>query len=247
MALRIGVVSQKGGVGKSTLARLIACEYARAQWRVKIADLDLSQGTSYNWQSRRLQQGIHPEIAVEQFATIDQALRVADAYDLMVFDGAPHATQTTLQISQHCQLVLLPTGISLDDLEPTIRLAHELKHHSVPVSKIAVVLCRVGDSESEIQEARAYIQAAGYTLLEGAIPERTAYRRASDLGRTVTETPYRSLNEKADTVMQAIVDCLEQLETNGGPHGNHQKPKTDKRHTPTRQSTESQLDEKGSA
>ncbi|MBI1930664.1 ParA family protein [Candidatus Poribacteria bacterium] len=80
MALRIGVVSQKGGVGKSTLARLIACEYARAQWRVKIASLDLSQGTSYNWQSRRLQQGIHPEIAVEQFATIDQALRVADAY-----------------------------------------------------------------------------------------------------------------------------------------------------------------------
>ena len=37
MALKIGVVSQKGGVGKSTLCRLIACEYARNGWNVKIA------------------------------------------------------------------------------------------------------------------------------------------------------------------------------------------------------------------
>jgi len=41
MALVIAVVSQKGGVGKSTCARLIAREYAQAGWNVKIADLDL--------------------------------------------------------------------------------------------------------------------------------------------------------------------------------------------------------------
>jgi chromosome partitioning protein len=45
----IGIVSQKGGVRKSTLARLIAREYANAGW-----DLDVSQGTSFNWQGRRL-------------------------------------------------------------------------------------------------------------------------------------------------------------------------------------------------
>ena len=48
MALVIGVVSQKGGVGKSTCARLIAREYAYAGWDVKIADLDVSQGTSFD-------------------------------------------------------------------------------------------------------------------------------------------------------------------------------------------------------
>jgi Flp pilus assembly CpaE family ATPase len=50
MALIVGIVSQKGGVGKSTLARLVAREYALAGWSVKIADLDVSQGTSFNWQ-----------------------------------------------------------------------------------------------------------------------------------------------------------------------------------------------------
>ncbi|WP_193371722.1 hypothetical protein [Polymorphum gilvum] len=40
MTLFIGTISQKGGVGKSTLARLIAREYALAGWNVKIADLE---------------------------------------------------------------------------------------------------------------------------------------------------------------------------------------------------------------
>ena len=42
MALIIGVVSQKGGMGKSTIARLIARELAAQDWEVKIGDLDIS-------------------------------------------------------------------------------------------------------------------------------------------------------------------------------------------------------------
>ena len=52
MTIIICMCSQKGGVGKSTLARLVAREYANAGWSVKIADLDVSQGTSFNWQGR---------------------------------------------------------------------------------------------------------------------------------------------------------------------------------------------------
>ena len=80
MTFIIGVVSQKGGVGKSTLSRLVAREYAAARWSVKIADLDISQGTSFNWQSRRLARGILPEIAVERFGTVEQALKVATGF-----------------------------------------------------------------------------------------------------------------------------------------------------------------------
>jgi len=36
MTVLVGMVSQKGGVGKSTLARLLAREYAQAGWKVKI-------------------------------------------------------------------------------------------------------------------------------------------------------------------------------------------------------------------
>src|SRR6266849_9870650 len=100
MAITIGVVSQKGGVGKSTVARLIAREFATQDWQVKIADLDISQATSYHWRARRLQRGLLPDISIEQYGRVDQALRSSDQYDLVVLDGSPHASQATRDIAR---------------------------------------------------------------------------------------------------------------------------------------------------
>jgi len=211
MALKIGVVSQKGGVGKSTLSRMIACEYARTGWNVKIADMDASQGTSFNWQRRRIEQAVEPQVAVEMFRRVADVEKVTENYDLIVFDGAPHSTQQTLQIAQTSALVILPTGTALDDLEPTIRLAHELYRQDVPRDRLAIALCRVGNSDVENEEAISYIRASGYGLLDGAIPERTVYRRASDTGRAATETSHRSTNDRAAALMQSIVHHLATL------------------------------------
>jgi len=211
MTICIGFISQKGGVGKSTLSKMLAREYASNGWEVKIADMDTSQATAYNWNSRRLRNNIEPAIRVEQFRRVEDVMRVASTYDLVIFDGAPHATKETLQIAQVCHLVVLPTGISLDDLEPTVKLAHELKKEGIPRDKIAFALCRVGNSDPEIQEAREYIQNAGYLILAGEIPEKTGYRRASDLGKTLTETTHATLNKQADLLAQSIINRIQDL------------------------------------
>ena len=77
MTVFIGVISQKGGVGKSTLSRLLAREYAYSKWDVKIADLDIAQGTSNDWKKRREMNEIQPYVAVESFRTVSQALKHA--------------------------------------------------------------------------------------------------------------------------------------------------------------------------
>jgi chromosome partitioning protein len=215
MAIFIGMVSQKGGVGKSTLARLVAREYAKAEWTVKIADLDVSQGTSFNWQARRLQSEITPVIPVERFGTVEQALKIGAQYDLVILDGPPHSTAGTLKIAESAAMVVLPTGLSLDDLEPSVLLAHELVKKGTTRAKISFALCRVGESESEISEARSYIEQAGYTVLKGEIPEKTAYRRASDEGRTLTETRFPTLNGRSDLLVQSIVNHLDKLQKKG--------------------------------
>lgn len=211
MPIVVGVVSQKGGVGKSTLARMIAREFAHAGWAVKIADLDISQGTSFSWQARRLQSGLLPVVPVERFGTVEQALKQRQHQDLLILDGPPHSTAGTLRIAAASDLVVLPTGLSLDDLEPTVLLAHELVKKGVPRTRIALALCRVGDSEGEIAEAQGYIRNAGYELLEGVIPEKTGFRRASDEGRALTETRFASLNGKSDRLAQSIVDRITSL------------------------------------
>lgn len=211
MTLMVGIVSQKGGVGKSTLARLITREYAQAGWRVKIADLDISQGTSTDWKQRREKNKLEPEVAVEPFRTVGQAIKVSSLYDLMVFDGPPHSMSGTLEISRASVLTVLPTGLSLDDLRPSVMLAHELVDNGITTSKILFALCRVGDRENEIEEARTYIKRAGYECASGSLPEKTGYRRASDEGMALSEVVYPSLRERADEIAQSIIDHVEQL------------------------------------
>lgn len=213
MTLYIGVVSQKGGVGKSTITRLLAREYAAAGWDVKIADLDVSQGTSTDWKQRRDVNGIQPVVAVEPFRTVTQALKHAQVYDLIIFDGAPHSTQAALEIARNSHLVILPTGLALDDLKPSILLAHELVQAKISEDKIIFALCRVGDRDSEIEDARSYIRKAGYNILTGSIPEKTAYRQASDIGRAISEVTFRTLKQRAEEVAQSVIDRLSKENT----------------------------------
>lgn len=208
MTVMIGMVSQKGGVGKSTLSRLIAREYASAGWNVKIADLDISQGTSTDWKQRREQSGLHPEVAVEPFRTVAQAMRVAPLYDLLVFDGPPHSMAGTLDIARASDLVVLPSGLALDDLKPGVLLAHELVEAGIEAGRVIFALCRVGDRDNEISEARSYIRKAGYDSLAGSLPEKTAYRRASDEGRAASEVVFPTLRERAERLAQGIIDLV---------------------------------------
>ncbi|MEX3945981.1 ParA family protein, partial [Paraburkholderia sp. BR10937] len=60
MASVIAFVSQKGGVGKSTLARALARETAAGGLKTKVADLDTQQGTTVDWHRTRMDAGIEP-------------------------------------------------------------------------------------------------------------------------------------------------------------------------------------------
>lgn len=210
MAQVIGIISQKGGVGKSTLTRLLAVEYARNEFSVKIADMDLSQGTTTEWNRTRMTRELEPLVSVEQFNSVNEALKQRDRYDLLLFDGSPHATRMTLDIALAADFVILPTGITLDDLRPTVRLAHELVGKGISAQKIGIVFSRVGSSQNEINSATRYVTEAGYFCL-GFIPEKTSIGQAHDLGRAANETAFKTINLAVDEVIQAIVNRVQEL------------------------------------
>jgi chromosome partitioning protein len=127
MTTIIAFVSQKGGVGKSTLSRGLAREAAHNGLTVKIADLDTQQKTSVDWHCTRLSARIRPEVAAEAFGTAQQALKVANQYDLLIIDGPARFNAGTLEIAKIAHLVVQPTGASLDDLKPAVREFHGLE------------------------------------------------------------------------------------------------------------------------
>ncbi|MBL7817884.1 MAG: ParA family protein [Saprospiraceae bacterium] len=210
MALVIGIISQKGGVGKSTLSRLLAVEYARNEYNVKIADMDLSQGTVSEWNRVRMSRDFTPLISVEQFNSVSEAMKQGKNYDLIVFDGAPHATRMTLDIAQRSDFIIMPTGVTLDDLRPTIRLAHELVSKGISAQKIGIILSRVGASQNEINGAKRYITEGGYFVL-GVIPEKTSIGQSHDIGKAANETAFKTINDNVDELIQAIVNRISEI------------------------------------
>lgn len=206
----ISLISQKGGVGKSALARLLAVEIARSGWSVKIADLDPAQGTSTKWKARRDLARLQPDIAVEKFRTVERALKEAQRYDLMILDGPAHAEQGGRTMAAASTLVIMPTGYSLDDMEPQIEAAYELEESGIASSRILFVFCRAKGSDAEDKAARAYLQKARMDVLKPVFPELASIRQGHAEGRAASEVPFPRVQEKVVEVAQAIVDQLMQ-------------------------------------
>ncbi len=203
----VGVVSQKGGVGKSTLCQLIAREAAIGGKHAKILDFDVKQMTSTDWVRARMERDLEPAIEAEPAKSIDKALKHSRSYDIILLDGAPGSPKRTAELMPECDLIVLPTGASRADLVPSLALARRIAEMKLATDGPVFALCRVMTA-SEAAEARAAISNAGFETLDGELIERPGYRQAQNIGRSATETAFPSLNGKARRLAHAILDRL---------------------------------------
>ena len=203
----IGILSQKGGVGKSTLCQLIAREAAIGGKSAKILDFDVKQMTSTDWVRARLDRDLEPTIEAEPIKNIDKALKHNKDYDVIVLDGAPGAPKRTAELLPACNLIVLPTGASRADLVPTLALARRIAEMKLATDGPVFALCRIMTA-AEAAEARATIGNAGFETFAGELIERPGYRQAQNFGRSATETAFPSLNEKARLLARSILDRL---------------------------------------
>lgn len=204
----IAVVGQKGGTGKSTLARLLAVELCNNGLKTLLADTDHQQQTSLKWMQRRTAAGWLPTLEAQVFrVTSLLAKRLAD-YEAVVVDGSPHATEATFWLAKHANLIIIPSGMSLDDLEPSVQLGLEFLAAGIPTTRLCYALTRTTPSPTELESTRVSIQQSGFCVADSTLPMSTAYAQAQDLGRTVAETRFPSLNERADVLVQSLFDYL---------------------------------------
>lgn len=203
----LGLISQKGGVGKSTLARAIACEAQKAELTVKVADFDLQQGTFSKWHQRRLQSDLEQIGSVEMYKSVKDALEASEGFDLLIMDGEGRASEKTMDIAKVSDLVIIPSGISNDDTDPTCELAKALVEKGISRKKIVVTLSRVG-TEASANRAREDIEARGFTVVKGYIPEKTSYADAQYVGKSILETSHKSVNEKSQAFIDTLIEII---------------------------------------
>ncbi len=190
-------VGQKGGVGKSTLARVLAVAAARQEYRVLLADFDLEQLSCVEWSAARLRNGIAPDIEARVFNSFKNLRKKASDLDLVVVDTRGLADELTKEVSQESDVVFLPTGTSMDDLRPTLALARKLSKSKKISNKIVLILSKVGRSERLLQTARDTIAEAGFEVLDNVWPERDGFQADLDIGKAGSEAHNPYLREAA--------------------------------------------------
>jgi len=107
-------------------------------------------------------------------------------------------------MAQPSDLILLPTGLSRDDLAPQARVAYELEDAGIPADKIALVFSRVRGSETERAAARSFLKRGQLNALAGEVRELPTIRLAMNSGRAASETSKPHINRETLAVVEEI-------------------------------------------
>jgi chromosome partitioning protein len=199
----VSFVSQKGGVGKSSLARLTAVGGAHRGMNTLLADFDLEQLTCVEWSALRMRGSIEPQIDARPIKSLKKLRKSEEGFDLIIADTRGLAEDLSHEIAEVSDVVFLPTGTSGDDLRPTLALARKLAKHGAE-GRLVIVLSKIGRSETQLAKALETIGESGFELLAEHWPLRDGFQGDLDAGRAGRETRNPHLREIAEKVEQAI-------------------------------------------
>jgi chromosome partitioning protein len=216
MARHILFTSQKGGVGKSTLARSTAVALACSGRNVLLADFDVEQRTCLRWQAQRQARRLSPTIAVAKFSKEAKLDRVSQQYDDVVMDTRGRHDELSLDLAMASDVIFLPSSFSLDDISPTLTVVEMLRNAGIPSARVAVVFCRTGGSARQAQRARSILQMNGIATLGPVLPQRDGFVSLSATGRTGREAPNAKLQSIAMAVDQALLQFIEAATSGSG-------------------------------
>lgn len=198
----LAITSQKGGVGKTTLATSLAVAAEQDKKEVAVLDLD-PQATACFWSDRRQKElgerGQFPLIRDLQIARLPfqlEKLREAGA-DLVILDCPPVHRDIAHEVASVADLVMIPTKPEVFDIRAMQQTVQAVQQIGRPCT---VVLTHCPTSGPEVDQAGEIVRKQGAELAPVALHLRKAYGRAQTQGLAPQE--YEPLGKAADEVRE---------------------------------------------
>jgi len=184
----IGLLQQKGGVGKTTLALNLAAFFAGEGQRVLLVDAD-PQGSAMAWSSVR-DAPIPFNVIQLAKATLHRDLPdIARAYDVVLIDGAPRVNELARSAILASDLILIPCQPSSFDVwagQDTVALVHEAQHFRPEIRAAFVINRKIARTAISRAVKKAFSD-TDFAVLDAGVSQRVAFAEAAPAGQTIFE------------------------------------------------------------
>jgi len=193
----ISIISQKGGVGKTTLAITLAVEASRHEKNTILIDLDPQASASF-WNDNR-KEDLGPAIIAIPPARLEHYLKASQetGVDFVFIDTPPFAKDIAYDAAKFADFVLIPARPAILDIIAMTRTVDLIKAFS---KNAAVVLTFCPHVGKEIEETEEAIHQLNINLCPIFIGNRIAFSRSQQSGLSAQE--YEPKGKAAEEIKQ---------------------------------------------
>lgn len=187
--MKIGLVNQKGGVGKSTLSINIGYSLAKDGARVLLVDGD-PQASAMDWLAYRSRERLFSIIRFAHPKIYKEIAKLAPNYDHVIIDSPPRVTDLVRGAMIACDLVLIPVQPSPLDVwaaHEIVQLIEEVKSKVNPDLKAAFVINRKITNTAIGRDVVQALMDYPIPVLNTKITQRVIYAEAMAQGLSVHE------------------------------------------------------------
>lgn len=184
----IGVLNQKGGVGKTTLSVNLAASLARSGARVLLIDAD-PQGSSLDWAAARQSEPLFAVVGLPKPSIHKELSVIGEGYDHIVIDGPPRVTDLARSAIMASDVVLIPVQPSPYDIwaaEEVVSLVEEASHFKEALKSFFVINRKIANTAIG-RDVREALESYSVPTLEASVVQRVAFAESAAVGKAVYE------------------------------------------------------------